>query len=606
MKKVIEALKQLPIREKIYLGIIVASIIGTFIYHFLNAAPQKWDSAGHMNLALLYAIKIKEFKLLDIFTLSGYYPPFVHLLGGLFYIFIPTTGSLLFLTLVIYVIGLVYLYKLAFIFLQDREKALLTCTIFSLFPQTFIEARLFQLDLPLTFLVVAAVYYLHQSHSFTKRKETILFFLFAAFAQLTKWYGFMFFIVPFAYEFMWKNKTDNYINSKKLINIGKGALVAFVLTASWYVINFKSILNFFGNVSSLGELSDPTNPLSMESLLEYFNLSLAFQISYFVFLIVFIGAIYLLIKRDGRIKYYLLSMILPWTVFTFIVNKDVRYIMPILPYYALLLSTFLATLEFKKREWAMTIAVILLGFQLFTYGFISFNQYEELPKKLRWFGGMYTSPGNKYKWVLHTPNVYSYSTNDWKIETLYDKLMVLDSEVEKNANIIFAVDYPYFNILEFTTLQLQNSTYYQAKAGYDLTNNEFVDDFVANPINHDFKYIVTSYDPGPKDLRHYENMVKINRFLQLDGNRNYQSVGSFKLPNQEEVYIFRKNDTVPPVEPVAPVVEENVDGETVENGDNLGVEPTEPSNDTTPEITGTNETNEIGTTETQNTPFAAF
>jgi len=54
-----------------------------------------------------------------------------------------------------------------------------------------------------------------------------------------------------------------------------------------------------------------------------------------------------------------------------------------------------------------------------------------------------------------------------------------------------------------------------------------------------YDYVVTAYNPGDMGLRHYDKMVQINRFIQQQGNTYFESKASYKLPNGEEVYLFR-------------------------------------------------------------------
>jgi len=526
------------------LAVVIFVIVTSIIYHQLNKAPQKWDSAAHINLTMLYAEKIREGRFSELPTLSGYYPPLIHLIGSLWYLLVPQMNAALVLSFVFFVIGLMFLFKLAKELSNDDRLGYIAVILFALLPQAYIELRLFELDLPLTVLLVTSTYYLHKSQKLSLTKYALLFFVFAGFAQLTKWYAFVYLVVPFLYEMIFRDRDTLKWTKKAVRNLGVGVLIGFLLTIPWYYANYKTILDFFGSVASLGELNDPDRALSIASFVEYFQLTWAYQISFPMFLIVIVGTAYLFVKRKKHTLYFVMAIAVPWIVFTLLKNKDIRYIMPVLPYMSLLLAYFLISLYSSRKKVYYLIFGGIMTYLLVVYMFLSFNQIKTLEGPAQLINDVFASPINKYKWLKWNTSEFAYSPSNWGIEEMYNYMLELDKYKDKNGTVLFAVDYPYFNGIIFNTLQIHNETYYNVKSGYDIYYLELNEIEVLNNFDvlKSFDYIVTGYNPGYTDLRHYENMVTINRFLQRQGNEYFVSKGSWNLPNGEEIYLFRRKD----------------------------------------------------------------
>ena len=531
---------KLNFKQKIIVIIIGLTVLGTIAYQVFNKAPQKWDSAAHVNLAMLYALKISEVRFEEIPTLSGFYPPLVHLLGASVYLVIPLFNSPLLLSFIFLGLGFLVIYKTSLILTEDKSTALFTVLIFSLLPQVYIESRLFQLDLPLTVITLASTYFIFKTNGFTDKKNTFIVFILMALAELTKWYAFVYLAVPACFEFFKNNGVQwHQVLKTKLVNVFLGLLIFAGIAAPWYTLNFKSIIDFFNTVSSQGELTDPQNPISIGSLLEYAQLAVAFQTSFIVMGLIIIGILYLIKEKDKNALLYTLGIIVPFLVFTLIKNKDVRYIMPLIPYYALILGQFLRRLHKNKHFITDLLLLGSTGYLIICYIFISFNQIPRLSDNYSWVSRVYSSPWNKYQWITTNTSAFAYQKYDWKVKNMFERLLELDTNRSRTGDVLFAVDFPYFNVINFTTLQLQNKTYFQAIAGYQLTDG-LVNSFLADPMNSKFEFIISSFNPGETGLRHYDNMVRINRFLQQNNNQIYQAEGFVHLPNGEDVYIFRK------------------------------------------------------------------
>ncbi len=522
---------KLSFREWFYIFLIFLTVVGSLVYQRLNKAPQIWDSAAHINLSMLYAKKITDKQFSDIPTLSGYYPPFVHLAGAVFFLVFPSFNSQLYLTFAFYILGIVFLYLLSRYFFEgNRKLALLTCVVFSLLPQVMRELRLFELDLPLTSLLITTIYFLHTSDRLTKRWRGLAFFIFFAFAQLTKWYAFVYIVAPVLFELLrYKDSALKPTDLKKvLLNIILGITIFIAFSLPWYLKNFQSILNFFG-VYSKGELIDPQNPFSVENAIEYLKLISVYQLYFINFIFALFAILVSFAQKRSHSVYYLVAILFPYVVFTLITNKDARYLMPVSIYFCLFLAQGVSAIEDKFKLLGKVAVIGFLSLNVLLYFLVSFNQFDSLPDALKPFVFVISGPKAKYQWLSWNPTEMSYQKHDWKLAEVYKRIEDLSNGKTASVAILFAVDFPYFNRLNFDSSQIYNNKHFQVHTAYEDTK-------ISDLESYDF--ILTSYNPGLEQLRHYKRMVEINRFLFSDKNTNFEQRNVFKLPNGEDVYLF--------------------------------------------------------------------
>ena len=167
-------------------------LISNFIWLRLNIAYPTWDSAGHLNLAMIFSDNLpylsKFISVNDFLSISNYYPPFVHLVGA---VFLLLTGrdyrNILPIGTFFFLLAIIYLYKVILFHTENNQKrAFWTSLIFSLFPLVWTESRQFHLDVPLTALMLAAYYHLNRSEQLKSSLHSALFFIFFTLSQFNK------------------------------------------------------------------------------------------------------------------------------------------------------------------------------------------------------------------------------------------------------------------------------------------------------------------------------------------------------------------------------------------------------------------------------------
>ncbi|OGC50730.1 hypothetical protein A2716_01690 [candidate division WWE3 bacterium RIFCSPHIGHO2_01_FULL_40_23] len=509
--------------------LIILIFTGSLGFLLLNKAPQIWDSAAHINLSMLYAYKIKEGSFKELLTLSGYYPPLLHLAGGLFFMIFPKFNSQLWLIFFFYLLLLVFTYKLT-ISLYGKEVnnlSLLTCLILSLFPQIYTQTRVFLIDLMMTMLLAGGLYFLHTSNGLKSTGRSLAAFTFFSLAQLSKWYAFIFMPVPIIYELI-RNKAN--FSRKAVVNLLSGIAVILVLNLPWYYLNYKSILYYFGFFQK-GESIDPQSLFSLDALSEYIRLVSVYELYFVNFIIMLVGLAYLLVKKETHSKYYLFSILLPFFIMNLIVNKDSRFLMPLLLYFAVIISKLFINIIQRSRLAGSSLLILYLTVNITLYIFTSFNQLGyELPENLMFISYLISGPVKKYNWARWNPTEFSYRTDSWEVDNVYNYIKELTGK--NSAKILFAVDYPYFNSVNFNSLQIYEKYSYDVRLTMpgekleDLTN---------------FDIILTADKPGPESIFIYSDMIRINKFLKEEST-DFTDVKTFTLPNNVNVYVYQRLD----------------------------------------------------------------
>lgn len=310
---------------KLLFLLIIFHITFFSIFHILNKNYQTWDSAGHIGLSYRMAQEMERslagaegssFK--SILKISNYYPPFVQLIGSFISLVFGYKSIFLLLeTLVFFILSIIFTYKLTFLFTKDEKISFLTTVIYSLFPQIIDQSHYFHLDIPLTALILMAIYCLFTSDNFKKVWQTLLFFILFSFIQLTKWTGFVFLIVPVITvlyrAFIRRGVTSDKTGVIKSIrNIIVGSIVFLIFVIPWYYVNWSDLIAQV-RIFSGGESDDPTG--LWQSIIYYPSNAISHQIMFLPFVLIFVSIIYQFKNSRKRGLIILVSILVPWLLF---------------------------------------------------------------------------------------------------------------------------------------------------------------------------------------------------------------------------------------------------------------------------------------------------
>jgi len=533
----------------------IAALTAIILFHFalniiwqtVNTAPPTWDSAGHIVLSYIYADRIPEFlgghtNLLSLIKVSTYYPPLLHFLGSLIFLFIGRNYEFaLMLGSIFLIIAQTYLYLITKEVTQNKKTAVLAVLFFSFFPQVWEQSRQYHLDIPLCALLLGSFYHLIKSRGLIDKYHSVLFFLLLAFAQLTKWYAFVFLAFPFIYHVFYSPLKAKVLHDRiRWTNIMMGGIILLLIAAPWYVVNFKTILENV-RVSSTADAGDPSEVLSFESLFHYIKLSTTHQIGMVSMLLFVISVMFLFKQNKSLGKYVLWATLTPYLILTLIQNKDLRYILPLTPLFAFSIACFFTMRPTKTLP---NIGIGVYSFYLlFYFFFFSFNQYRTLPKSLYFVSTLFAGPGYKMTWVAE-PYSYSYNGLDWRGEEIIhtiNQLAQAEPNIHGKYRVLEVSDNRYYSIASFDMFLLENR-YYDMNLMIPYNRPDAMsEEELANYLSM-MDFALIPQDPGPPGLR---NIAILRQFVSyfLEGEHpDFELVKSFELPDGNVLYLYKRNN----------------------------------------------------------------
>ncbi|MEX1052401.1 MAG: glycosyltransferase family 39 protein [Patescibacteria group bacterium] len=514
------------------IALIIFHVIANITWIILNNQPPTWDAGLHTVLSF----KIYE-SFSSLFTVSSYYPPFVHVIGSIFvsilgYSFksVELTGTLFFVTALIYI----YLYTKELI--KSPKIAFFSALFFSLFITIFDQSRYHMLDIPLTAMVVGSLYYLEKSDNLIKKRPSMLFFLFFALAILTKWYAVIFITIPLVFRAIELIKNREYFRVQ-IKNILLGLVVFLVLVLPWYLINLNSLINIAAYTST-AELADPQSRFSIENILFYPKLIIIFQTSFLGFIFFIVSLVFFIKNSINKQKLLIfLSILFIYSVFTLIANKNIRYLIPMMPFVAIIMG-FGADWILKKGKFlssflfSATITYLVLSYFILSFGFPIYPNYQyafNFPI-LGWTDVYYLND-HPIKIIYEDNQKLPYSNLVEEISSLIDN---------DNVRTLTLVDTPYIN-----DYLLNPKLYFKdSKAEFNITEYfplNKVDD-INKFLNDNVDVIITSknYIGLEGGIREYKSVKRFHEFVLSGKLKNFEKVKEYELIGDE----YHPNDTI--------------------------------------------------------------
>lgn len=534
------------------LGLLLFQFFGFIVFNNLNKVEETWDSAGHIGMSYNIAEQLQRLlsgniSIMDFLRTSDYYPPFVQSIGAIIsMVFGYNSYYLLLLTLFFFILSIVFVYIVAKIITKNSLTAFLTAAMFSLFPQVYEQSRVFQLDLPLVALQMIIVYAYIKSKAFTNLKYSIIFGIFFALGQLTKWYNFIYLIVPILLDLLQK---ADYIKTKiKSIFISLSAIagLTLVIAVPWYWANYEKIVEY-SRIFSEGEIDDPTSLLSLDTILYYPDRILSHQILLLPTIILVIALITLFFRNRNAFIYGFFSILAPMVIFTVIGNKNLRYIMPLTPLFALLISDFFVrSIDLAKHSSnKLSIAykgglVVFMSYLIIVFFFASYNQIKAETPYLKYVGIALSGP--YYGVWYHDPQVYSYNNQYWPIREIWSFLNEDSNGFENGAGVTTLLDKKNFSLATFELIRREGgyNKAYVPVPYFQFTpfasNGEILDYLDKNGV----KYVLATQDPGPVGLRNYAVLKQMSDYMLSRKNIYYEDIQTFNLPDGTWVKVFKK------------------------------------------------------------------
>jgi|GEM_PF-4000150 len=502
--------------KRLLIFLVVAHIVINSLWLFINRVPPSWDAASHTTITLDIAQKLRALTFTEIFSSSNYYPIFVHFLAAIGVVFIgPNISAIQSTGTLFFVISLIVVYAYTKSLTGNSRTAFFATAIYSFSPIVFSESRRMMLDVPLTALVLLSVYFLHKSSNFKKLKESLLFFVSVALLLSTKWTGVVFLFIPILFTSIeiLRKKTVTHAVKHSLIGIG----IILCIAGPWYVANFES-LSFLAGVNSTGELGDPTSLLTYGNLIYYFQKIINYITTPAITTLFVVALMYLLVTK-GKHKWFLITQLLfGYIFFTFIQNKDARYIMPLVPFIGIVCAVLLNALITKFKS-VGTIGVWTI-ITIFTVQFLILTVrppvFEGIRKSVYIHG---------LEWVnlidVNDSVSKKYDTQVWPAEEIFR-----DMEMSNDGAVVVTYEGEYFNPSTLS-LYMKKRNYYKtvqsnpiitADASYlirQFSSTTFPDKVSIEKYLLTAQYVLTSPDTtGVQDIKQKDALEQIRNYVE--------------------------------------------------------------------------------------------
>jgi hypothetical protein len=551
MKKYVFPLKAyLTPHSFVLICVLFVHLLINTVWHALNNAPITWDPAAHMRISFEIVEKITSGRFIEVLYVSNYYPIFIHSVTAFFIMLFKLlqTDSFSIIKFIQFLDTMILLATLGIIYIWTKrlfsiQTALFSTILFSFFPIVYNQSRFFMLDIASVGLFFSALYFLDKSNYFSNKRETVIFCLFSALLLMTKWTGIIYLFIPGLFYL-------NELRNKKLtkdmgLNLLKGIMLGAIIILPWYLVNLKS-LEFLGGINIIGEKgADPVNLFSLENVLQYVYIFTYTQVSPIPALVFFVSLFISFFQRF-RHKFFLLSMILGnYLIFTFISNKDARYLIFLLPFVSILISQVLFSIN-KGKLLAQFTALGLLVF-LFIYFLIlslrpPFIEGYKIQVVIPLFG--LAHPIDIRDYLVQKPD-----PNDWQIPAIMNDFKILSQRKEKNlaqkdntTRVIIASELMYLNASNIQAYKTALGLNEIAISTPDITllltrynQDKFPSMQLLNKYLEENDYVLISKgDVGPEYIRNIKALKQI---------QNYTIAQDFEPCNSFQFDIAPENHT---------------------------------------------------------------
>lgn len=509
-KKILQILNFFKKDYIILFIIFLALSVSNLIWLKIDIRPPHWDASNHLMHSLAYFKPLINPSIGEInnFLLGYvYYPPFVYWITSVFYLFFGKGEDIAVLSNIVFFAVLIFSTYGIGKQLWDRKVGLLSALVVSVTPVILSQSREYQLDFPLTAMVALSFYLLLKTEKFKERGYSIFLGVISAFGFLTKWTFPSFLLIPLAYFVLLIVISD--IREKKFskgrwLNIFLSLLIFLVLADPWYIKNaifLKS--DFLINVQTgIGE-GDPQTFLP--SLFYYLKSFTIYHTRILLLLPFLVGLLFTLLSKKNFKKNLILILFLisGWLILSLYSNKDTRFMEPLMPAVAIIVSFWVFRLS---RKLSLVFTAILILISIFNFWTISFG-LKFLPRTLNiGFIPLYRQHGY---FVGHPKK------QNWRVEIVLDDILTHKKETERVKLDMLYPDKAYFN--------KENFNYYTKLKSY--------------PIDIKFPYTKEpEAESGDFLVVNRKNREEADKDI---ANFSTQFVKEYRLPDKTKVFLYQ-------------------------------------------------------------------
>jgi len=433
--------------------------------------------------------------------------------------------------------------------------ALLAVFITGSLTESFVLTNWYLVEYGLAAIVVASIWCLIQSEDLTRTRWVALFSVFCGLGMLQK-IVFPLYIGPLlvwclARRVMRQGRSDSPSMAMTLAAL---VLPAAVIGGPWYLVNFRMVVGhaWLSGFSQEADLYGTGNPFTLGAVRKYPLLVINEGIGAAYFCVaVAATAVWIALRcygrrraspqGDGKGKFVLALWAAPFLVFLFGHNKQVRFIAPILPVFAMVLAIALSQIieTLGKWGWALT-ALLLLG----AFAFLVQLCFEPLGVRNVVLWSDPSRPTDEMV-GLHflDPDMTvppMYEANPWPLlKTLQDVIALRPRGPRKNYRVMTASDSIHFNL---NNLSLAAA---QARLPVQVCTTAYYDDPAL--LRSDIRamdFVLFRQNTEIPDL-HY-NKLQADALDEVKGDGLFDAIPSaIRFPDHGVLWIYRNKSLAP-------------------------------------------------------------
>ena len=397
-------------KKRVYILLLLSIIIFHGLNNYIILKKDTVPLNGHEGANYVESVQRYEHTLSSPY--QSIYPPLLLLSSQPLYRIFGTNNDIAVMTNMIFFAILIFsTYGIGKV-MRDEETGLLAAFTVSMFPAIFGFSRLYLPDFALTAVITLGVYLLIKTNDFQDKKYSLLFGLITGLGMLTKW-TYAIFLIPPSVIILFKSFFNKRITRRLIFNLFLIASLAIAISSFWYFPHIKNgLLQTLITASTYAD----KNFIYLSSLKG--------SLLGFGYFIISPFCLFLFIFSKNKIKYELFSwLIVPLFFFSFLPTQSPRYILPLLPSLALIISLSILRLQgtikrirlfqqSKKVGYLIVTAFLLFGLmQFFFLSYNKFDQFTSVDSILRQNTGL-----------MHAQHA------DWELEEVYQ---LLDSTKDK-------------------------------------------------------------------------------------------------------------------------------------------------------------------------------
>ncbi len=303
---------------------------------------------------------VKE-SLLNIKTFwnSIHYQPIYYLISIFFtLVFGKNIFSIIFANNLFFIIALISTYKLSEK-LFDKKIALYSTIILAVIPGYFILSKALLLENGLVAILPLSVYFLIMTNRFKNKYYSILLGVSFGIGMLIKVSYIIYFLPILIFYFINKKNYLEIWHNKK--NVFLFILIGVLLMLLWYDISFSQIQSQFAiTYEESGEKGSLPKIYNLKSLIFYPKI-IFFEFLQPILTTLFIISSYMIIKKYDNKYLPLTAIFIPIILFIFIPNKQLRFLLPIAPFFAQIIAFGLKETLKKKFLGILFMGLIILS-----------------------------------------------------------------------------------------------------------------------------------------------------------------------------------------------------------------------------------------------------